>query len=183
MLEVSMKNKYIKTLVITALIVAVVAAAYLLAAKRYDLWPFTPVVQQSPTTTNAPVPSGSTVDKDDETRTGNGSDPSPAPTPSDDGGKSTVGIILSSANKNEPNLQVRAIIQTVTASGECSLTLKNQASGVTKTYTADVQAMSSTTTCKGFDVPLSDLGSGTWDLTLVFENSTLRGEASRTIEL
>lgn len=181
MLEVSMKNKYIKLLIIGSLALAAISAAYFVAAQRYDMWPFEKVAVQSPTTTNTPVPSGSTVDKDNKIQTG--SDPSPAPIPSDDGDKSTVGLILSSANKNDPNLQVRAVIQSVTSSGTCTLTLKNQATGATKTYTADVQAMSSTSTCKGFDVPLSDLGSGTWDLMLVFENSTLRGEASRTIEL
>lgn len=181
MLEVSMKNKYIKTLFLTILLLAVVMAGYLVAAKRYDIWPFTPVVQRSPTTTNASVPTGSTVEKSDVAQAG--SDPSPVPVPSDEGGKPTVGLILSSANKNDPNLQVRVIIQAVTATGECVLALKNQSSGTVKTYSSGVQPLSSTSTCKGFDIPLTDLSLGVWTLTLHFENESIRGDVHKDITI
>lgn len=179
-----MKNKYIKRSILVLLALLILAVAYTLYAKKYDKWPFlTSSTRQpiSPSDPNTSAPSGSIIDKDEEIQTG--SDPSPAPVPSDDGGKSTVGIIISAANKTSSSLQVRAVIQSVTASGQCTLRLSKNGSSIIRTYTADVQAQSSTSTCKGFDVPLADLSSGTWTISLLFENDTTRGEASKEVEI
>lgn len=186
MLEVTMKNKYTKFAAIALLPIAIVATLYIFMAQKYSIWPYnysqtnSTAQATTPTTDNTPVPSGSTVAKDQETTT-SGSDPSPAPITPPNGGKSTVGVILSATNKTDSTLQVRAIIQNVTNTGECTLILKKQGTETIRTYKVGVQASSSTSTCKGFDIPLSELSTGTWELSLIFENDSLRGETSKDV--
>lgn len=109
---------------------------------------------------------------------GSPSDTPPAPTPQPNG-KSLVNVSITSANQNGSMLQIRAVIDTVTSSGTCTLTLSG--GGKTVTKTSGVQNLPSTSTCKGFDVATSELGSGTWTASLTFENSTLIGKTSKTI--
>jgi hypothetical protein len=49
------------------------------------------------------------------------------------------------------------------------------------TKTAAVQALPSNATCKGFDIPVSELVPGNWQAALHFENDTLTGDTTRGI--
>lgn len=108
-----------------------------------------------------------------------GTDQPPTPTPQQSG-KSIVELLITAANQTSTTLQIRTQISSSTDSGTCTLTLsKNGSSSITQT--ASVQALATVTTCKGFDVPLSQLSSGSWHLGIHFENNTLTGDASRDI--
>ncbi|MNY56713.1 hypothetical protein D3C86_1928200 [compost metagenome] len=52
-----------------------------------------------------------------------------------------------------------------------------------KTYTATVavQALPSSSTCKGFDVPLDNLSSGAWTIKINFNNDELTASTSKEI--
>ncbi|HEU4715737.1 MAG TPA: hypothetical protein VFS14_02810 [Candidatus Saccharimonadales bacterium] len=67
---------------------------------------------------------------------------------------------ITAANQNGAMLQIRTLIEAVSSDGSCKLTLTKGSE--TRTYAAGVQAQSSTSTCKGFDVPTSDLSNGEW---------------------
>jgi hypothetical protein len=49
------------------------------------------------------------------------------------------------------------------------------------TAAADTQAMSTSSTCKGFDIPLTALASGKWKAVITFNNDTLTGSANKDI--
>lgn len=100
------------------------------------------------------------------------------PTPSP-GKKDSVSLIITAANQNPPSFQIRSEIGAVTSEGTCTLTLTKGSKTVTKT--AEVQALPRISTCKGFDIPLSELSSGQWNVTLHFENSTLIADTSKQI--
>ncbi len=110
-----------------------------------------------------------------------GSDPSPAPTPGTNGSKPTVGVAITAANQNGSIFQVRTLIQTIDSSGVCTLTL-TRTGATTYTQTQGVQALPSTSTCKGFDIPTAGLA-GSWTLTVTFENATLTGTVSQPITI
>jgi len=109
-----------------------------------------------------------------------GSDQPPAPVPQTNG-KSTVSVSITAANQNGTLLQVRSLIETV-ANGMCTLTLSRPGASVI-TKTADVQPLASSSTCQGFDIQTSGLSKGTWNMNLTFENSTIKGNASRTVDI
>lgn len=110
-----------------------------------------------------------------------GSDRPPAPTPDPDGGKSIVKVTIASVNQNDGVLQIRTLISAVTSTGSCTLTLVKE--GVTITRTAQIQALPSSATCKGFDIALSELSVGPWQATLVYENDELTGTATKEIKV
>lgn len=95
--------------------------------------------------------------------------------------KASVAVTLSSANQNDGILQIRAMIGLLTNEGTCTLTLTK--SGKTVTRTADVQPLSNSTTCKGFDIPVAELSSGQWNAKIDFENSTAIGTTTSTVKV
>jgi hypothetical protein len=111
-----------------------------------------------------------------------GSDPSTIPAPGNGSNKASVSAEITAANQNGETLQVRTLIQLVTNEGTCTVSLK-RSDGKTYSEQASVQALSSATTCSGFNIPVSELGSGTWDLTVSFENSGYTASASKQVAI
>jgi hypothetical protein len=109
-----------------------------------------------------------------------GSDQAPAPTPQPNG-KSQVSITITVANQNGSTLQIRSLISAVTGTGTCTLTLTK--SGKTVTTTVGVQALASSSTCQGFNIPTSELSPGTWQLALHFENNELIADTTKTVSV
>ncbi len=95
-------------------------------------------------------------------------------------GKAMVPMTITAANQTSDMLQVRVLIQVVSSSGTCNLTMTKQNSPIVS-KTAGVQALANSSTCKGFDIPLTALLPGTWQLTITFENQTSTGSASQSI--
>lgn len=96
-------------------------------------------------------------------------------------GKDKVTIAITTAQKNGNNLQIRAQIYATINNGTCTLMMTNEAKTLTKT--ASIQALPNSSTCKGFDIPISELSTGSWQLKLHFENDSLIGEDSREISI
>lgn len=111
-----------------------------------------------------------------------GSDQPPAPTPQPGSSKSEVEIMITAANQNDSVLQIRSLISTVTDNGTCTLKLTGPANQ-SLTRTAEVQALSTTSTCKGFDIQTSELAPGDWKATLEYDSNTLTGSTSKTITI
>ncbi len=123
-----------------------------------------------------------TADSDSKSSS-TGSDPLPSPTPaSTPGGKSTVGMDITAANQNSSTLQVRTLIQTISSTGECILKMSGP-SGKAYSASASVHAIASSTTCEGFDIPMSSLSAGSWKISISFENDSLAASASREVTL
>jgi len=119
-----------------------------------------------------------TVNNDGSTT--NGSDPTPIPAPGSENNKANVAAEITAANQNGEVFQIRTLIQLVTTQGTCNLSMK-RLDGKTYSKEVPVQALSSATTCSGFDVPTPELGAGTWDLTVSFENSSYKASASKQV--
>ncbi len=73
---------------------------------------------------------------------------------------------------------IRAIIGTVTSTGICSLSMTGP-EGKTYKTTADIQAMASSSTCKGFDIPMASLSSGKWSITISVTDGSASGQATK----
>ena len=106
--------------------------------------------------------------------------PTPPSTPTP-GSKSTVTLTITAANQNPPSLQIRTEIGALTSEGTCTLTLTKGAKAVTRT--AGIQALPRISTCQGFDIPLSELSSGQWNVAVHFENSALTADTTKQITI
>jgi len=94
---------------------------------------------------------------------------------------SSLGVTITASNQNNTSslLQIRTLIDAITRSGTCSLTLQQGAVIVSRS--ADIQAGPSNSTCKGFDIPLAELSAGTWSLTVEATSGNATGKATSQV--
>jgi hypothetical protein len=108
-----------------------------------------------------------------------GSDQPTSPTPNTEG-MSSVEVSITAVSQTSSLLQVRSLISAIDTAGTCTLVLKM--SGHTPvTMSAGTQNLSNTSTCRGFDVPLSSLSPGNWQLNLTYTSPRLTGSVSKTV--
>lgn len=99
---------------------------------------------------------------------------------SEDVSNSDEKLLITSAHVNGSMLTIRTLINEITQDGTCSLVMTS-VSGKTYTASAGVQPSASSSVCKGFDVPLSSLGSGTWKIVVTYTNNSTSASASKDI--
>lgn len=103
------------------------------------------------------------------------------PDKTDDPAQSTnKDIQITAAYVNNDVLQVRTLIPKVTAEGNCTIQVASSGQ-VVYSSSAGVQALSSSSTCKGFDVPLSSLGPGTWTITVTYTAAASTSTATKEV--
>lgn len=181
-------NNRIKSLVLwSALVVLLAASGYLAFAYKQALWPFklssvdisnTPSNQSKSTPSTTDDASQMKATDDGKIQKGSNIDTNTG----SDSTTSTVNMSISAANQDGTTVYIRTLIEAVTSSGACTLTMTGPDSK-TYTNTAKVQALASSSTCQGFNIPTTSLSKGTWNFTITFENTTQKGSASGTITI
>lgn len=82
---------------------------------------------------------------------------------------------------NNGVLQIRNVINGVYSSGSCTLTLSKNGQTVTKTV--DIQPLPQSSTCKGFNIPTTELSRGTWQAVLKVTISGKSTESTVSINI
>lgn len=184
------KTKKIKKIIIITIAIIIVLLAATATAYHYKLGPFVShknnSINLNPPTSEQKAAGNdvkqNTLNQTKDGKGNTGSDPSPAPQPVAGSDKKSVGMDITATNQTDTALQIRTFIQTVTNSGTCSLSMKNS-QGLLYTATTGVQAQSSTTTCKGFDVPIAQLSSGVWTISISFSNDSLTASTNGEVTI
>lgn len=191
-MRINNKNSSVKnrnTIVILAIIALMVigVTAYAFISK---IGPFAPSDQnESGINYNPPSEdekkAGEDIKNNVDSGLGNppvGSDPSPPPDPIPSRTKSKVGMDITAANQSGDTLVLRTIIQAVTSSGTCTLTMIGPNN---KTFRQEVgvQALASSSTCQGFNVPLSSISTGQWKVQIGFSNDTLQASTEKDVTI
>lgn len=94
---------------------------------------------------------------------------------------SDVIIRITSTEQQNGQLQIRTLIHSV-ESGDCKLTLTSN-SGTIITKSAATQSMAATSTCKGFDVPLSELANGEWQIAIDYQAQDVVGSVKGSVQI
>lgn len=154
------KKKFIIPLVIVLAIIALGAAAGVVCAMNRN----NPAADQSKqeksgSNENTIIPD--TNDPNDKPDTD--SDASPKP-PSDN-----VGVVIVDASQYDNIFEIRAYAN-ATESGTCSYTFTSGSKTVTKQ--TDANSGPSTASCNTLEVPVSELGIGTWDITIDYASTS-----------
>lgn len=118
------------------------------------------------------------LDNQDSSKTSTPND-TPLPPTTVESGKDKVELIITAENQSDTSYQVRTQIGYVTNEGNCTLTLKKDTAVITKT--AAIYPLAKTSTCQGFDIPITELSAGTWQMNITFSNSTLIGNISKNV--
>jgi hypothetical protein len=90
-------------------------------------------------------------------------------------------VSITSSNQTDNQLQIRSLIGAVSSNGTCTLILTKDSLKVTKQ--SDIQAGPSSSTCKGFDVPTSELSRGIWQVTISVVIGNQNGSASKAVTI
>lgn len=91
----------------------------------------------------------------------------------------SITVTITAANQNGAVFNIRSLISAITSTGVCNLTLTKGSVVVTKT--SGTQALADSSTCKGFDIPTSELAKGTWHAVLTVTTSNASGKAEQNI--
>ena len=102
----------------------------------------------------------------------------PAPTTAPDN-SSTFSVTITALSQADSLVQIRILVDKVSDSGTCTLTLTKGTTTVVKQ--SDIQAGPSSSTCKGFDVPTSELSAGLWQVNASVTIGSQRSSASKTV--
>lgn len=94
----------------------------------------------------------------------------------------TLNLTTSSFKKNPSTYYVGVDINQVLSTGDCTLVLTSN-SGEVKTLTSDIQPLPGYSTCKGFSIPISDLGTANWTFDATVTSGTSAGKSNGKIEL
>ena len=92
-----------------------------------------------------------------------------------------IEVSLSAATQDVAGgpLVVRSLLNTT--GGTCKLTLTKE--GINKEYSAEIVNTGTYYGCKGFDVPVTDLSTGKWQLKLSANNGQAYGEVSQEADI
>jgi len=80
-------------------------------------------------------------------------------------------------------LTIRATINQSISAGTCSLTLTRTTDKKQVLKSAEIVQNPSSATCKGFDVPVSELGSGKWNIVIEVTSGNKTGKISGEITI
>ena len=92
----------------------------------------------------------------------------------------TIPMRITASSQNGNVYQIRILIDQV-VNGSCTITLTRGGSKVTKS--APTQALAQSSTCQGFDIPVSELSPGAWQIAITLSGSGITGNTSGTIEI
>lgn len=167
------KKRYLTLTVSVALIILFTIAAFLLANHNDT----EPVRKKESTTemdsqkTDYSPPSQQEIDagKEQKNATVEGGNNS-----------STLAANFSALNKTSSSIQVRILIEGVTT-GTCTLIMQRNDTKVERV--ASIQPLASSSTCQGFDIPLTDLAPGSWNLTVTIKADTKSKTLTRTVDV
>jgi len=171
----SSTKKYILISILAAVLIGAGAYAYYVYSQNTSS-PSSPNTTNYQPATNDQQKAGEDTKKqtvDSDTSKGNQSDNGSTPT------KDTIAVSITSAIQNGTAVNIRSLIETVTSSGSCTLKLSKGSNVVTKT--SGIQALATSSTCKGFDVPTSEMTKGTWKATLAVTIDGKTGSATKAI--
>lgn len=168
----SNKAKIAIPLILILIIAVSIAAYYILHPKVTDS---TPETTETSETSDEPAvePLGPTESSTNKRPTQyEGEDPNLSP--------DYTGAITHLSTDNG-QLNILVLIDQFVATGTC--TLKLTQGTAEKTYEAHIIANPSSASCEGFTVPISELGSGHWQITITIQSDEKSGTITGEVEL
>ncbi len=160
-------------------ILVVLALGWLYYAHHFQKWPFLAPANQTPETpiraTNYSPPTkeettaGNTIKQNVADAAASNSTSTPQ----------TSGSIPVTITTVQPGdtVYVRTILDRITSTAVCTLSMSGP-NGKTYTATANTQPLASSSTCQGFNIPMSTLAPGSWSITVTVKDGAATGSAS-----
>lgn len=155
---------------------------YAFSGSLFGWNPFSNDSTQSTSGNNPPseeqVNGGASI-KEDSLKSGgaSGSDQPVAPIVQEDG-RQKVQLDITGVNRLGTVTRIGILISTLDQTGTCTLTVTSTAGVVLYSSSAGVQALSNTSTCKGFDIPNESLANTSYVIVVAFSSNDKYGTVS-----
>ena len=172
----SPKSSPTKTIIALVCILCALVAGWLYYSHHFQKWPFLPsppIVQPIKTASvdyKTPTSDQSTGGTSIKQQAADNQAASPTQS------NTSIPVTITSVQPG-PVVYIRANIGIVSSTGTCDLSMTGPG-GKTYKATAGIQAMASSSTCKGFNIPMSDLASGSWKITVSVTDGSATGQAT-----
>lgn len=166
--------QYLRLTIAVLVVVALISGALWFMSQQNKSK--SPTVKQ-PNTVNYDAPTSDQIQATTDTKAPSSDTSNSSTTASQ---AASVSVNISSTSISDGILHIRTVVNSVT-SGTCTLTLsRTGASAISKD--ADLQALSTYSTCQGFDVPVGILTPGKWTASVSVKTSgSATGNASREV--
>lgn len=180
-----------KHLLRSSLIIAgaliVLTIAYTATAFATKLWPFDMSSEQAAHQSN-----DNATEKESSTENINATEGTPAPgttttakdTPAESTPQQTSGTVsIPFAQQNGDTLRITTLINGVQNTGTCTMTLMKESTTIT-VPPVGIQAGPSSSTCQGFNLPISSypqLTAGVWDISISVDTGTAKASATSKV--
>ncbi|MCA9335373.1 hypothetical protein KC967_00530 [Candidatus Saccharibacteria bacterium] len=160
--------------VVAVVILALVLLAGMIAwACHYQQWPFAPPVAQDKPVNTVDYTAPTKQQAETGTATKERVAEQAKQQESQEGSTTPSGTIPVNITAVQPGetVYIRTLISSVTSSATCKL---DMAGPDGKTYASSVgtQALAGSSTCQGFNIPMSELSSGSWKITITVADGT-----------
>lgn len=182
----SLKSK--KTLLSLAALLIVVAMGYVAYASTNNRWPFTATTpKESSVKKDSPATNSSSATPQTNTSINTDTPASSTKTPinheqvAEEKSNETVTANITAANQYDNTLQIRTLIEAVSAEGECKLTLSKGNQIIS--HTAGIHPLAHSSSCKGFDIPTDELSPGQWNITIDIHLPNKEAHVTKTITI
>lgn len=172
------KGKYIAigTIVIVVILLCIFSYFYALENNHKinnDSTKSKAVVSNSTNTTNTTSSTNTTFKE-------SGTDKPNEPTAIEGSNLKAVQVAITSTNQIDSTIQIRTIIYAIDSGGTCTIKLERTGYN-TITQSSDLQNLANTSTCKGFNLPISSVATGDWNMTVSYLSTKLTGSTSQTL--
>lgn len=116
-------------------------------------------------------------------KSNNSSDTPPKPVNIPNSDKKSVQMNITAINQTDSLLQTRVLINAVDSNGQCKITITNSSNTIIE-ETVEIQSQATISTCKGFDIPMSKLSKGLWNIKIDYTSDNYTSSVTKeyTIE-
>jgi len=95
----------------------------------------------------------------------------------------TISGVITRKSSQNGTLVIRTTISELLSSGNCTLSITRSTDGKKVTRLAEIVQNPSSSSCKGFDIPTSELGKGEWTIFISISSEDKKGEIRDKVSL
>lgn len=113
-----------------------------------------------------------------ENNEGKGGSDQPVKPVTDEAGKQKIEVDIVSVNRVDSVIKASVLVSALDQDGQCVLSVKSTEGELLYSTTVGTQAMPTTSTCKGFDIPTDNIPTDSYTLTISYTSGTMYGDAT-----
>jgi hypothetical protein len=170
-------NKKIAIIILLILAILIgTATVYATSGSLFGWNPLNILTKDSPT--NEQIETGQQIKENSlENNEGKGGSDQPVKPVTNEAGKQKIEVDIVSVNRVDATIKASVLVSTLDQNGTCTLVVTDKNNQTLYTTSVGTQAMPTTSTCKGFDIPTDNIPNDSYVLSVSYESGIMYGTA------